>query len=56
VDVSSIKVLALHWYPELEVFKKSEAHLALNDILESVAELRYYREKVFRKPSATAST
>lgn len=47
VDVSSVKILALNWYADLVPFKKSEAHLALSDIRDSVAELRYYREKIF---------
>ena len=49
IDVSSVKELALRWYPQLAPFKKSEAHLALADIRESVAELRYYRENCFLK-------
>ncbi len=47
VDVSSIKELAKRWYPSLPSFRKSDAHLAMADILDSVAELKYYREKVF---------
>lgn len=56
VDVSSVKVLALNWYPDLVPFKKSETHLALSDIRESVAELRYYREKIFLPPIPAAAT
>lgn len=48
VDVSTIKELTKRWYPDLPAFGKSEAHRALDDIRESVAELRWYREKVFR--------
>ena len=48
VDVSSIKELVRRWRPSLlEGFVKSEAHLALDDIRESIAELAYYREHVF---------
>lgn len=48
VDVSSIKELIVRWQPEvLEGFKKRNIHLALDDIRESIAELQYYREKVF---------
>ena len=47
VDVSSIKELAMRWYPSLPSFKKSDAHLAMADIVDSVAELKYYREKLF---------
>lgn len=49
IDVTSIKELAKKWYPSLPEFKKKEVHLALSDILESICELRYYREKVFTK-------
>ncbi len=48
IDVSTVKELALRWYPKLERFPKGEAHRARGDILESIAELRYYREQVFR--------
>jgi oligoribonuclease len=49
IDVSTVKELAQRWYPGLPPFKKSEAHLALADIRESVGELRYYREHCFRQ-------
>jgi len=48
VDVSSIKVLASRWYgKKYSPPKKKETHRALSDIKESIAELAYYREKVF---------
>lgn len=49
IDVSTIKELVKKWYPSLPPFKKDKAHLALMDIKESIKELRYYREKVFRQ-------
>ncbi len=50
VDVSTIKELCRRWKPELiSGFKKHQMHTALADILESVEELRYYREH-FIKP------
>jgi len=49
VDVSTIKELAKRWYPELDHYHKQGSHLALDDIRESVAELRYYRQQVFRE-------
>ncbi len=52
VDVSSVKLLALNWYPALPPFQKTETHLALSDIRESLAELRYYRENIFRPPTS----
>lgn len=50
VDVSTIKELAKRWYPEALAAapEKSAGHRALDDIRESVAELRYYRQAVFR--------
>jgi len=50
IDVSSIKEVAKRWYPSLPAYNKKKAHLALSDIQESISELRYYREKIFRKP------
>ncbi|HUL10594.1 MAG TPA: oligoribonuclease [Methylococcaceae bacterium] len=45
LDVSTVKELAARWAPELkDNFKKKNSHLALDDILESIAELRFYRE------------
>ena len=52
VDVSSVKELAKRWYPEAvsKAPGKHGTHRALDDIRESIAELRYYREAVFRSP------
>jgi oligoribonuclease len=47
IDVSSLKELVRRWYPSLPQFEKQKTHTALSDIQESIAELRYYREKVF---------
>ena len=52
LDVSSLKVLAQSWYPEVPPFQKSEAHVALSDVRESVAELRHFRDTIF-KPRQT---
>jgi oligoribonuclease len=47
--VSTIKILAQRWMPGLvEGLTKAEKHLALADILESIEELRYYREHFLR--------
>ncbi len=49
LDVSTIKELARRWYPSvLDGLKKSSSHLALDDIKDSIEELRYYRGKLFR--------
>lgn len=44
LDVSTIKILANLWRPELSSFPKQASHRALDDIRESIAEMRYYRE------------
>ncbi len=45
LDVSTLKELVKRWRPDLTGgFSKSASHLAMDDIRESVAELRYYRE------------
>jgi oligoribonuclease len=50
VDVSTIKVLVNEWYGDkYKCPKKHEAHRALDDIEESIAELAHYRKKVFVK-------
>ena len=48
IDVSTVKELARRWYPEVDKYPKKGAHLALDDIIESVEELNYFRDKVFR--------
>ena len=45
LDVSTLKELAARWAPDVkDGFSKKEAHRALDDIIESIEELRYYRE------------
>lgn len=50
VDVSSVKELVRRWYPAEYAKRPSKqaTHRALDDIRESIAELRYYREAAFR--------
>lgn len=52
VDVSTIKELARRWYPQViaKQPQKSDTHRALDDIRESIEELRYYRASVFVQP------
>jgi oligoribonuclease len=57
VDVTSIKELARRWLPKTfaKAPRKSDSHRALDDIRESIAELQFYRDNVFKKeePEAT---
>jgi oligoribonuclease len=49
LDVSTLKELTRRWKPEvLDGFSKQGTHLALDDIRESIAELKYYRETIFK--------
>lgn len=49
VDVSTIKELVKRWYgPEFQAPPKKQKHKALDDILETIEELKFYREKVFK--------
>jgi oligoribonuclease len=49
MDVSTLKELASRWRPELkDGFKKANSHTALADIMESIEELKYYREHFIR--------
>jgi oligoribonuclease len=57
VDVSTIKELARRWFPQLiaKQPQKKDTHRALDDIRDSVDELRYYRAHVFTQPPAPAA-
>jgi oligoribonuclease len=47
IDVSTLKELVLRWFPpEARAPKKRETHRALDDIRESIGELRHYRDRV----------
>ncbi len=49
LDVSTLKELARRWRPEICAgFTKRNTHRALDDILESIAELKYYREHLIK--------
>jgi oligoribonuclease len=57
IDVSSLKELCKRWYPD--VYKKrpskQEVHRALDDVRESIAELRYYRDTILRPQAGEAA-
>ena len=48
LDVSTLKELARRWAPAQKPFEKDNRHRALDDIRASIAELRHYREHLFR--------
>jgi oligoribonuclease len=50
IDVSTVKELCRRWYPQAydAAPKKLGSHRALDDIRESIAELRHYRSTIFR--------
>jgi len=51
IDVSTLKELAARWAPSLkDGFKKETRHEALADVIESIEELRYYREHFIKSP------
>jgi oligoribonuclease len=56
VDVSTIKELVRRWYPDVLAAapRKAGGHRALDDIRESIEELRYYRATVLTGPRADA--
>ena len=56
VDVSTVKELCRRWYPDVlaNAPEKAGGHRALEDIRESVEELKYYRSTVF-KPEGTST-
>jgi oligoribonuclease len=56
IDVSSIKELVRRWYPKVRQARPQKVgnHRALDDIRESIDELRYYRQTVFVPPEPAA--
>ena len=54
LDVSTIKILAKKWAPKIygRSSKGESQHIALEDIRDSIDELRYYRKHFFRLPAA----
>ena len=47
LDVSTIKEIMKRWAPEKEAYNKQGTHLAMDDIRDSINELKFYREKLF---------
>ena len=56
LDVSTLKELARRWKPEMEAFKKAQAHTALADIHESIDELLHYRQHLLAVAPAPVNT
>ena len=49
LDVSTLKELARRWSPAVATgFTKESSHLAMDDIRDSIAELKYYRQHLFK--------
>ena len=57
VDVSTVKELARRWFPAIveKQPKKKETHRALDDIRDSIDELRFYRANIFVQPPTRPS-
>jgi oligoribonuclease len=50
LDVSTLKELAKRWAPQIaQQFQKNSTHLALDDVRESIRELKFYRERLLRQ-------
>ena len=45
LDVSTVKELVKRWYPDKEQYEKESTHIALEDVRNSINELRFYRGK-----------
>lgn len=58
VDVSTVKELCRRWYPDdfKQAPRKAGGHRALDDIKESINEMRFYREAIFKSANLTPST
>jgi len=48
LDVSTLKTLVIRWARDKEQFSKESSHLALDDIRDSISELRFYRERYLK--------
>lgn len=48
LDVSTVKELYKRWAPGRPQFEKESSHLALDDVRDSIAELKFYRQNFFR--------
>ncbi|HSZ08062.1 MAG TPA: oligoribonuclease [Steroidobacteraceae bacterium] len=56
LDVSTLKELAIRWAPNVaDGFRKNSTHLALDDVRDSIRELQYYRERLFRRFAPTSN-
>ncbi|KAM0866070.1 hypothetical protein ACQ4PT_042865 [Festuca glaucescens] len=55
VDVSTIMALCIRWYPKerKQTPRKGKAHRAMDDIKESIAELKYYKNNIFKPQKST---
>lgn len=49
IDVSTIKEIVKRWYPDQKQFDKESSHLALEDIRDSIDELKFYKENYFSR-------
>jgi oligoribonuclease len=58
VDVSTVKELVKRWYPGLNSSRprKTGEHRALDDVMESIAEMKFYREYVFVPENPAAAS
>lgn len=56
LDVSTVKILAQRWAPGVAAaFDKANAHRARDDVVESIRELRHYRDRLFVRGGAAAA-
>lgn len=49
IDISTIKELVKLWRPDIKIPEKSNKHIALEDVIDSIEELKYYSEYFLRK-------
>jgi oligoribonuclease len=53
IDVTALKELSRRWFPQQKPPQKKDTHRALEDILESIAELKFYKTTLFKKAEPT---
>lgn len=49
-DVSTLKEISRRWYPDAPTLNKTSHHLALDDIYDSIDEMRHYRQTILQRP------
>lgn len=56
IDVTTVKECVRRWYPDLTWYERQDTHRSLDDIRESIKELKYYRDVIFKLPDQVVTS